>query len=70
MSREDENVVEAKNSLKSHIKFFESLLKHINSDDVVMKGRAMWAAWCLHRYMQESLINDIENAMKEHGNND
>jgi hypothetical protein len=63
MSKEG-NVKEAKNSLKSHIKFFESLLKHLNGTDEVMKGRAMWAAWCLHRYINDRLIGEIEKAMQ------
>ncbi len=64
---EDKNVQEAKQSLKSHIKFFEALLNHIKGGDEVLKGRAMWATWCLHRYINDGLINDIERAMREHG---
>jgi hypothetical protein len=67
MSKENANIIEAKQSLKSHIKFFESLLKHINGSDPSMKARAMWASWCLHRYINDGLITDIEKAMKENG---
>ena len=64
---ENDNVREAKKSLKSHIKFLESLIKHLQFGDNVMRGRAMWASWCLHRYINDGLISDIEKAMKEHG---
>lgn len=63
-SKQDENIVEAKKSLKSHIKFLECLIKHIGGDDEVLKGRAMWAAWCLHRYINDGMIKDIEQAMR------
>ncbi len=67
---DEKNVTEAKQSIKAHIKFFEALLNHLNGTDEIFKGRAMWAAWCLHRYMNDGLISDIEKAMKERGNND
>lgn len=70
MNAEDKSVIEAKKSLKSHIKFFEGLLKHINGNDTILKGRAMWGAWCLHRYINDRLIGDIETAMKGHENVD
>ena len=64
-----DNTKEARQSLKHHIKFFESLLKHVSGNDEVIKGRAMWASWCLHRYINDGLVKDIEKAMIEHGNN-
>ncbi len=64
-NEENKNIYEAKKSLKSHIKFFESLLHHINGTDEVLRARAMWATWCLHRYMNDRLIIDIEKAMNE-----
>jgi hypothetical protein len=67
MSEENKNVYEAKQSLKAHIKFFEALLKHVNGNDEVQKARAMWATWCLHRYINDGLIVDIEHAMREYG---
>lgn len=66
----DDNVKDAKDSLKSHIKFFESLLKHLNGTDELMKGRAMWTAWCLHRYINDRLIGEIEKAMQGQRNDD
>lgn len=70
MNREDNSVIEAKKSLKAHIKFFEALLKHLNGNDTILKGRAMWATWCLHRYLNDGLLVDIEKAMKELGASD
>jgi len=70
MSKEDANVYEAKKSLKAHIKFLEALLSHLNGSDQVLKGRAMWASWCLHRYFNDGLVPDIEKAMKKGGNNE
>lgn len=66
---ENKNIYEAKQSLKAHIKFFETLLKHVNSNDVALQNRAMWATWCLHRYMNDGLVIDIEHAMKTLGTN-
>lgn len=67
MSNDEKNIHEAKQSLKAHIKFFEALLGHIRGPDPVLKGRAMWATWCLHRYINDGLIQDIENAMTQFG---
>ena len=64
---EYKNVYDAKKCLKAHIKFFESLLSHISGTDEVLKGRAMWASWCLNNYMNEQLAKDIEGAMKQYG---
>ena len=65
MSEENKNVYEAKQSLKAHIKFFEALLKHINGNDEVHKARAMCATLCLHRYINDGLIIDIEKALTQ-----
>lgn len=66
--QENKNIHEAKQSLKAHIKFFEALLGHIKGNDQVLQARAMWATWCLHRYINDGLIADIERAMQQHGN--
>ena len=68
MSKEG-NIQEAKLSIKSHIKFFESLLGHIKGNNEMLKARAMWATWCLHRYINDGLMVDIEHAMREYGTN-
>ena len=63
----NENIIEAKKSLKHQIKFFESLLAHIRRGDEPFLSRSMWATWCLHRYIEDQLVHDIEKAMKEKG---
>ena len=68
MKSEHINITEAKKSLKHHIKFFESLLTHIKRCEEPMLSRSMYASWCLHRYIQDKLMDDMEQAMKEHGN--
>lgn len=70
MNDENNNVYEAIISLKSQIKFFQSLLQHVRGANEVFKARAMWATWCLHRYLNNELANDIEKAMREFGNKD
>lgn len=65
MTQEYNNVLEAKKSVKSHIEFFEALLKHLNGTDKALRSRACFAAWCLHRYINDQLINDIQDAMEK-----
>lgn len=69
-SIENKNVVEAKKCLNAHLKFIQALKKHINGTDPIMKGRALWASWCIHRYMNDTLVSDIEKAMIEYGGNE
>lgn len=66
MTKEYDTVVEAKKSVKAHIEFFENLLQHLKGHDKVLRGRAVWAAWCLHRYINDCLITDINHAMAAH----
>lgn len=65
MTKENDNVQEAKKSIKSHIKFLESLLQHLRGADTPYKARAMWAVWCIHRYINDRLMNDIQMAMEQ-----
>lgn len=62
---ENVNITEAKKSLKYHIKFFESLLTHIRRGEEPHLSRSMWATWCLHRYINDQLVFDIEKAISE-----
>ncbi len=66
MNQELNTVLEAKKSVKAHINFFENLLEHLKGSDKALRGRAVWAAWCLHRYINDHLIADINEAMKIH----
>jgi len=65
MSREDASIVEAKKSLKHHIKFLEAMKFHLGGTDLKMKHNAAWVAWCLNNYMQGQLMRDVEQAIKQ-----
>ena len=62
---ENPNIKEAKKSIKHHIKFLESLKDHITRGQEPMLSRSMWASWCLHRYINDKLVEDIQKAMEE-----
>lgn len=63
MTKEYDNILEAKRSVKAHIDFFEALLKHLKGTDKLLRNRAIWTAWCLHRYINDNLMNDLHNAI-------
>lgn len=63
MTKEYDTVLEAKRSAKAHIEFFEKLLEHLKGHDKALRTRAVWAAWCLHRYINDHLINDVNHIM-------
>lgn len=65
MKKEYENILEAKRSIKAHIQFFESLLNHLNGTDKALRGRACFASYCLHRYMNDQFMNDLQNAIEK-----
>lgn len=65
--KENENITEAKKIIKHQIKFFQSLLAHIRKGEEPFLSRSMWASWCLHRYIEDKLIDDMEAAVKLHG---
>lgn len=60
MTKEYDTVLEAKKSTKAHIAFFESLLKHLNGTDKTLRARAVYAAWCLHRYINDRLMSELQ----------
>lgn len=64
MNKDEKNVYEAEVSIRAHIKFLKALLSHLKGSDQVLKGRAMWASWCIHRYLNDVLVADIESAMR------
>ncbi len=61
------NIKDAKKSLKSYIKFLRSLKNHIDKAEEPFLSRSMVAAWCIDKYFNEQLQNDIERAIKENG---
>lgn len=64
MTQEYNTILEAKKSVKAHIDFFETLLQHLKGTDKTLRNRAVWAAWCLHRYINDHLIADINEAVR------
>ncbi len=66
MTKGNKNVLDAKRSLKANVIFMEKLIQHLNSPNKSLRGHAMWAAWCLHRYFNEKLMSDIQDALNEH----
>lgn len=65
MTKEYDNISEAKRSIKSHLHFLETLLTHLKGTDKVLRGRAVWAAWCIHRYLNDKLIGDVQDAIEK-----
>lgn len=63
----NDNIKDAKDRVKKHIKFLESLLSHLRTEKEPWISRCMWSTWCLDKYIEERLIYDIEEAMKEQG---
>lgn len=61
----NEHIKEAKKSLKAHIKFLESLQTHIKRGEEPMLSRAMFTTYCIHRYLNDELMNDVEMVMKK-----
>lgn len=62
MTKEYNNVLDAKRSLKAHIQFMETLLKGLNETDKTIRERSLVAAWCLHNYFSFNFMNDIQAA--------
>lgn len=65
MTMEHNAVLEAKKSVKAHIAFFEALLKHLNGTDKALRARAGYAAWCLHRYINDRLMGEIQDVVEK-----
>jgi hypothetical protein len=63
MTKEYDNILEAKRSMKAHIQFLETLLSHLKGTNTLLRNRAVWAAWCIHRYLNDKLINEIQEAI-------
>lgn len=57
-------IKDAKKSLRAHIKFLNSLKDHIIKAKEPFLSRSMFAAYCIDKYMNEHLKNDIEKCME------
>jgi hypothetical protein len=64
---ENINITQARESLKHHIELYKSLLDNIDKGKEPLLSRSVWASWCLYRYIQDRLLDDIEKAGREHG---
>jgi hypothetical protein len=69
MTKEHDNLLEAKRSVKAHIEFFEALLGHLKGHNIILRNRAVWASWCLHRYINDKLMDDIQDAIEKNSPN-
>lgn len=63
MSDYEENVKQAKKALKMHIKFLESMLKHLNSNNEAHKGAALIGTYHINNYLGKTLMSDMEKAI-------
>lgn len=66
MSQEYDTLLEARKSIKTNIEFFETLLSHLKGTDKLLRSKAVWATWCLHRYIHDHLIKDVNEAIRIH----
>jgi len=65
MTTKHDNILEAKKSIKYQIKFLESLLDSLKDPSKVIRNRALFATYCIHRYLNDKFVLDVEEAMKE-----
>jgi hypothetical protein len=65
MEKEPSNLLEAKMSLKANIKFMETLLEHLKGGNKLLRGRAVVATWCIHRYLNDKLIGEIQDTIEK-----
>lgn len=70
MTKEYDNVLEAKRTVKKQIDFLETLLKNLKNPDKSWRGYGVVTAWCIDRYFSQKLSQEIQeiiaqNASKE-----
>lgn len=65
MTKDYTNILEAKRSLKSHLKFMQNLLDLLNGHDRHSRGGALLAAWCIDRYLSEKFMLEIQEELKK-----
>lgn len=65
MSNDSKSIVEARRSLKAHIEFMEMILKHLNGTDKLLRGRAIWASYVLHRYFNDRFMTDLQDTIEK-----
>lgn len=67
MTKPIDTILEARKSCKAHIEFFEKLLEHLKGTDKALRNRAVWAAWCLHQYINNHLVADVNASIQAYG---
>lgn len=65
MTKEYNQILEAKRIIKGQIEFLQTILKHLNGTDKILRDRGVWTAWCLRIYFNSGLMNDIQKAIEE-----
>ena len=65
MTKEQEALVTAKESLREHIKFVNSTLDHLEHPEVEHRNKALIVALALRRFMTNDLDKSIESIIEE-----
>lgn len=63
MTKEYDNVLEAKRTVKKQIAFLENLLENLKKPDKAFRGYAVVTAWCIDKYFAEKLSADIQKVV-------
>jgi hypothetical protein len=66
----NEDVIKAKQSLNSVIKFIELLISRLSDPDETVSARALLTGFCIDRYFDEFLIQDIQKLLLKYGKPD
>jgi hypothetical protein len=65
MTKQYDNVLEAKRCVKRQIKFLENILTNLKRPDKAWRGHAIVTAWCIDRYLAEKLPLDIKQMLEK-----
>ena len=65
MSKEYDNLMDARRTVKKQIDFLENLLKNLKKPDKSWRGYGIVTAWCIDRYFSEKLSNDIQEVIQK-----
>lgn len=60
MTKEYDNVLEAKRIVKKQVTFLETLLKNLKKPEKSWRSYAIVTAWCIDRYFSEKLSDEIQ----------
>lgn len=63
MTKEYDNVLEAKRTVKKQIDFLETLLKNLKNPDKSWRGYGVVTAWCIDRYFSAKLSQEIQEVI-------